>query len=134
MPRKLARQIAHSILLDIPTERAYELISQPEYMTRWFCDSCEPLADGFRALWQTEEGHITGFDTRILSNQPGRMFAYEATSHVPIITRFVLTPVDGGCRLDLLETLPPDLPDLEMIYEEHFTGWQWFLQRLQTVA
>jgi uncharacterized protein YndB with AHSA1/START domain len=124
-------EICQEIMLMEAPETVYQLISEPRYLKRWFCDRARKTRDGFRFELRTSDGPNT-YDAEVIETIPGERFSFRWMDS--LVTTFTMSDDDFGCRLQLLETgYGTDLESL-YTYEEHQAGWMWYLRRLKKLT
>ncbi|MEL6307417.1 MAG: SRPBCC domain-containing protein [Chloroflexota bacterium] len=122
--------IERMITLNTDAQTAYDAISSPVGMTKWFCDEAQVTDDGFSVAWKMEQGSF-GFAATITENEAGRVFAYRTIEDDATITRFEITPQDKGCEVQVTEGDFADTDAGKASMTEHENGWDFFLGRLQ---
>ena len=138
-------QIRREIQIDAPIDVVWQVITQPEHLTKWFPDSAEldlrPGGQG-RFGW---DGHGTSV-LRVVDVDVPHRFSYrwcheegtEPLESNSLLVTFELTPSDGGTRLQLTESgyagvgWPED--QKVTVFGEHEGGWVEHTDRLVDAA
>jgi uncharacterized protein YndB with AHSA1/START domain len=135
------RAIHRSIGLALPVDEAYRLISTLDGLSKWFCDTCKPFVDGFKAQWDLK-GYIIDSDILIVRSEapagggPG-LFEFRWESANPgfdTIATFELHPDSTGTRLVFLETGFGEGQDWDSGITDESTGWDDCFGNLSAVA
>ena len=127
-----ALDITRSIDIMAPLEKVWAAITEPELIAQWFGDTAEfdatPGAHG--AFGWAEHGgafqivveHVD--KPKTLVYRWAREFGVEPAQGNSTVVRFDLTAIEGGTRLDLLETGFEELADPEGAQTGNVDGWK----------
>jgi uncharacterized protein YndB with AHSA1/START domain len=141
--------IEREIFVEAPPEVVFEVVSGPDHIKGWWPDdaSFDPapgssgeIVFGDRAAGGTVES-FTVVDAR-----PPRSFSFRWTHPAgavaaegnSLLVTFDLTPSRGGTLLRMTETgfreMGWEAAVLEQKYQDHLTGWAFYLPRLEPYA
>jgi uncharacterized protein YndB with AHSA1/START domain len=139
--------IEREIYIEATPEVVYEVVSTPEHLRQWWPDEAEfepvPGATGVISFGDTStpDGHVVALT--VVAADPPQRFSFRwvyddetATPSNSLLVTFELVPVGTGTLLRLTETgfrekvWEPAVAREE--YDEHVTGWNYFLPRLVT--
>ncbi|MEZ5477045.1 MAG: SRPBCC family protein [Thiolinea sp.] len=135
--------ITREIILNVPQERIYAAIAEPDQVILWFPDTLEgDYAVGKQPVFGFGEHGRT--QLYIVDAKPYTYFAYRwvpGANHflgdvlsVPnTLVEFRLeSQDDGSCRLILTESGFAELPDemIEESFKQNSNGWDFMLARL----
>ena len=114
-------RIERDILIAAPPEVVWEVITEPEDMSRWFSDAEFEATPG-------ANGTISTYAIRIEAVDPPRRFSF---SWDALLVEFTLTAEGGGTRLQLVES---GFEGRDAQRTEHEGGWTRFLGQLVEYA
>jgi uncharacterized protein YndB with AHSA1/START domain len=142
--------IEREIHIEASPEVVFEVISRPEHIREWWSAETEiaPVAGSTSELtWRDEaSGRVDVVPITVIDVQPPRLFSFRWTQErgqVPtaansLLVTFELSPSGAGTVLRLTETgfreRGWDLAVLEQSYNEHVTGWDFYLRRIAARA
>src|SRR3954466_13196946 len=124
-----------SVILAVPPDEAFALLTEPERLRRWQAVSAYvDLRAGGAYRWTVTPGHVAGGTFREV--EPGRRIVFgwgwEGTDGLPPDASTVtvtIEPEDDGSRVTLVhEGLD------EQQTAGHAEGWDHYLERLRTLA
>ena len=135
----MTRSIEREIRVEAAPEVVYEVITSPEHLREWWPDEAdleaEPGATGtltFGAEPETKVATLT-----VIEAEPPRRFAFRwaydgdvATVDNSLLVTFDLIPSGDGTVLRFAETGYDEAAKPDEMYEDHSTGWSYFLPRL----
>ena len=137
--------IEREIYIDASPEIVFEVVSHPDHLRQWWPDEAryEPTTGsaGDIVFGDCDAGGtvvpLTVLDVRAPSSfsfrwtHPADDVAREGNS---LLVTFELTPKGSGTLLKMTETgfreMGWELADLERRYQEHVSGWDFFLPRI----
>ncbi|SHN47373.1 SRPBCC family protein [Cryptosporangium aurantiacum] len=137
--------LEREIYVEASPEVVFEVVSSPDHLKQWWPDDARyeatPGSAGELVFNDPDAGEIAvGF--AVVDAQPPRTFSFRWT-HRPgepaaegnsLLVTFDLTPSGGGTLLTMTETgfreMGWETAVLEHEYQEHVTGWDYFLPRL----
>lgn len=123
--------ITRTIDISAPPEKVWAALTESDLISQWFGDTCELDAKpgGTGHFGWTEHGA----DFRVVVEHADRpktlVYRWARESGVdPVrgnstLVRFDLTEIDGGTRLNLLETGFDELPEPESAVADNNGGW-----------
>jgi uncharacterized protein YndB with AHSA1/START domain len=126
-----ALDITRSIDIEAPLEKVWAAITEPDLIAQWFGDSAEfdatPGAPGSFG-WKDHGGafqivveHVD--KPKTLVYRWAREFGVAPVQGNSTLVRFDLTEIDGGTRLDLVETGFEELADPQGAQSGNSEGW-----------
>ena len=137
--------IEREIYVDASPEVVFEVVSSPDHLTHWWPDGAEyevvPGSTGEIVFGDRDAGGTVVAYT-VLDVEPPRTFSFRWTqpSGVPaaagnsLLVTFDLSPSGRGTLLKMSETgfreMGWDTAVLEHQYQEHVSGWDFYLPRL----
>ena len=136
--------IEREIYVEASPEVVFEVVSSPEHVRRWWPDEAryEPVAGSTgEILFGGRPGGAT-VQITVLEAQPPRTFSFRWTQPAgepaapgnSLLVTFELTPSGGGTLLKMTESgfreMGWEIALLEQQYQEHVTGWDFYLPRL----
>jgi uncharacterized protein YndB with AHSA1/START domain len=141
--------IEREIYVEAAPEIVFDVVSSPEHLRQWWPDEAHfdpaPGATGEIVFGVPDEGgKVVPFT--VIAAKPPRTFSFRWTQpagEVPVegnslLVTFELTPSDGGSLLRMTETgfreMGWEAALLEETYQDHNTGWDYFLPRLPPYA
>ena len=141
--------IEREIYVEAPPEIVFEVVSSPDHLKEWWPDDAryEPtpgstgeIVFGDRAA----DGTVMQFT--VVDARPPRTFSFRWTHPVgevaaegnSLLVSFELTPSGGGTLLRMTETgfreMGWEVAVLEQQYQDHVSGWDFYLPRLAPYA
>jgi uncharacterized protein YndB with AHSA1/START domain len=137
-------RIEREILVAVPPERLWEILTRPEHIREWFMDSQVDLRPGGEMLLTSEEFGKT--HAVVEKVDPPRTFAYRWARHpdLPVaegtstLVEFTLTPEGDGTRLRVVESgfdkLDTSPEEAERNHADNTSGWTEMLRRVADYA
>ncbi|HET7799783.1 MAG TPA: SRPBCC family protein [Humibacillus xanthopallidus] len=141
--------IERVIHVEAPPEVVFEVVSSPDHITQWWPDDAhyEPLqgCNGDIVFGDPRAGGAVVAFT-VVEVRPPETFSFRWTHSVgstaaegnSLLVTFELTPSGRGTRLRMTETgfreMGWEVAVLEQQYNEHVTGWDFYLPRLAPYA
>jgi uncharacterized protein YndB with AHSA1/START domain len=141
--------IEREIYVEAPPEVVYEVVSSPDHLTHWWPDEAhyeavpgstgeivfgDPGAGGAVVAFTVVEARPPA-EFSFRWTHPGGSVAAEGNS---LLVTFALTPRGSGTLLRMTETgfreMGWEVAVLEEQYNEHVTGWDYYLPRLAPYA
>lgn len=138
--------IEREVHIDASPEVVFEVISRPEHIREWWDaeTAIEPVAGSTGDLtWRDEaSGRVDVVPITVIESTPPRVFSFrwtqdpgqDPTPSNSLLVTFELTPSGAGTSLRLTETgfreRGWDIAVLEAAYEDHVTGWDFYLPRI----
>lgn len=137
--------IEREIYVEASPEIVFEVVSSPDHLKEWWPDDAryEPTAGSVGEIVFGERGAggtVVAFT--VVDVQPPRTFSFRWTHPADevaaqgnsLLVTFDLTPSGPGTLLRMTESgfreLGWEAAVLEQQYQEHVTGWDFFLPRL----
>ena len=123
--------ITRSIDIEAPVEKVWAAITEPDLIAQWFGDTAEfdatPGSSGSFG-WHDHGGTFQivvehADKPKTLVYRWAREFGVEPGQGNSTLVRFDLTAIDGGTRLDLLETGFEELADPQGAQSGNVEGW-----------
>ena len=137
--------IEREIYVDASPEIVFEVVSSPDHLNEWWPDDARyeltPGSAGEIVFGDREAGGAVVSFT-VVEAQPPRTFSFRWTHPAgeaaaegnSLLVTFDLTPSGGGTLLKMTETgfreMGWEIAVLEQQYQEHVTGWDFYLPRL----
>jgi len=136
--------IEREIYVEASPEVVFEVVSSPEHVRRWWPDEAryEPVAGSTgEIVFGGRPGGATVQFT-VVEARPPRTFSFRwtqprgepAAPGNSLLVTFELTPSGGGTLLKMTESgfreMGWEIALLEQQYQEHVTGWDFYLPRL----
>ena len=126
-----ALDITRSIDISAPVDKVWRAITEPELIAQWFGDTAEfdatpgaPGAFGWRDHGGAFRIVVEQVDKpKTLVYRWAREFGVDPVPGNSTLVRFDLTEIDGGTRLDLLETGFEELADPRSAHDGNVQGW-----------
>jgi uncharacterized protein YndB with AHSA1/START domain len=132
--------IEREIYIEASPEVVFEVVSSPDHLKQWWPDDAryEPTPGSVGEIVFGE----AAVPFAVVEARPPRTFSFRwtqpadevATEGNSLLVTFDLTPASGGTLLKMTETgfreMGWELAVLEQQYQEHLTGWDFFLPRL----
>lgn len=136
MPIAVQDVIERELVIPVPRQRVWNAITQPDQISRWFCDSItmtlEPGSD-MLLHWEEHGTHpgrveaIEPFDRFAFWWTPSGVDRLAADQTEPLMTlvEFFLDDVADGTRVTVRESGFASLPDdvRDHLVEQHTGGW-----------
>ena len=141
--------IEREIYVEAPPEVVFEVVSSPDHLKEWWPDdarydpvpgSTGEIVFGERAA----DGKVMQFT--VVEARPPRTFSFRwthpadevAAAGNSLLVTFELTPSGGGTLLRMTESgfreMGWEVAVLEQQYQDHVTGWDFYLPRLAPYA
>ena len=141
--------IEREIYVEASPETVFEVVSSPDHIKGWWPDDARfdpaPGSPGEIVFGDRDaDGAIVSFT--VVDTRPPRTFSFRWTHPAgavaaegnSLLVTFDLTPARGGTLLKMTETgfreMGWEAAVLEQQYQEHVTGWDFFLPRLVPYA
>ena len=145
-----ADPVSLSIHIEASPEVVFDVISSPEHIRDWWSaeTAIEPVAGSTCELtWRDEaSGRVDVVPITVVDVQPPHRFSFRwthdagevATPTNSMLVTFELAPSGDGTVLRLTETgfreRGWDIAVLEETYQDHVTGWDFYLPRIAECA
>lgn len=137
--------IEREIFVEASPEIVFDVVSSPDHVKQWWPDDARydpaPGSTGEIVFGDRDaDGAVVSFT--VLDARPPRTFSFRWTHPAgeaaaegnSLLVTFDLTPSRGGTLLKMTETgfreMGWEAAVLEQQYQEHTTGWDFFLPRL----
>ncbi len=137
--------IEREIFVDAAPDIVYDVVSSPGHLKHWWPDDAHyepsPGSVGHIAFGDVDAGGaVVAFS--VVEAKPPRMFSFRWTHSAgqvaapgnSLLVTFRLTPSGSGTVLKMTEAgfreMGWEAAVLEQQYQEHVTGWDFFLPRL----
>ena len=137
--------IEREIFVEASPETVFEVVSSPDHLKEWWPDDAHyeptPGSAGEIAFGDRNAGGAVVAFT-VVDARPPRTFSFRWTHPAgevaaegnSLLVTFDLTPSGGGTLLKMTETgfreMGWEIAVLEQQYQEHVTGWDFYLPRL----
>jgi uncharacterized protein YndB with AHSA1/START domain len=137
--------IEREIYVEASPETVFEVVSSPDHLKEWWPDDARyeatPGSTG-EIVFGDRDGDGTVVQFTVVDAQPPRTFSFRWTHPVgetakegnSLLVTFDLTPSGGGTLLRMTETgfreMGWEVALLEQQYQDHVTGWAFYLPRL----
>ncbi len=137
--------IEREIYVEAAPEVVFEVVSSPDHVKEWWPDDARyeptPGASGEIVFGDREAGGTVEAFT-VVDARPPRTFSFRWTHPAgevavegnSLLVTFDLTPAGDGTLLRMTESgfreMGWELAELEQRYQDHVTGWDFFLPRL----
>ena len=138
--------IERELHIEASPEVVFDVISSPQHIRDWWSaeTQIEPMAGSTSELtWRDEaSGGVNVVPITVIDVEPPRRFSFRWTQRPgeaptatnSLLVTFELSPSGAGTLLRLTETgfreRGWDIAVLEQTYQEHVTGWDFFLPRI----
>jgi uncharacterized protein YndB with AHSA1/START domain len=138
--------IEREVHIEASPEVVFDVITSPEHIRAWWSaeTEIEPVVDSTSELtWRDEaSGRVDVVPITVIDVQPPHRFSFRWThgsGETPtpsnsLLVTFELSPSGTGTRLRLTETgfreRGWDIAVLEEAYQDHVTGWDFYLPRI----
>ena len=142
--------IEREIHIDARPEVVFDVISRPEHIRDWWMAETDVMpvagADSQLTWVDAETGRTQAHRITVVDADPPRRFVFRwkhpaggtDEARRGLLVTFELTAAGSGTTLHLTETgfreMGWEAAVLEEQYNDHVTGWAFFLPRLQAVA
>ncbi len=137
--------IEREIYVEAAPEIVFEVVSSPDHLKEWWPDDAryDPVPGSTGELVFGDD-KVVAFT--VVEAQPPRTFSFRWTHPAgeiaaegnSLLVTFELTPSGNGTLLKMTETgfreMGWEIAVLEQQYQEHVTGWGYFLPRLAPYA
>jgi uncharacterized protein YndB with AHSA1/START domain len=137
--------IEREIYVEASPETVFEVVSSPDHLKEWWPDDARyeptPGAPGEIVFGDRDaDGTVVSFT--VVDARPPQMFSFRWTHPAgevaaegnSLLVTFDLKPSGGGTLLTMTETgfreMGWEAAVLEQQYDEHSTGWDFYLPRL----
>ena len=138
--------IEREIYVEASPEIVFEVVSRPEHLKEWWPDDAryEPAPGSVGEIVFGADGGGAVVPFTVLDARPPEMFSFRWTHPADeaavegnsLLVTFDLTPSGGGTLLKMTETgfreMGWDIALLEQQYNDHVTGWDFYVPRLAT--
>ena len=137
--------IEREIYVEASPETVFEVVSRPEYVKEWWPDDARydptPGSTG-EIVFGDPDGDASVVSFTVVDARPPRMFSFRWTHPAgsvaaegnSFLVTFDLHPSGGGTLLRMTETgfreMGWEIAVLEHEYQDHVTGWDFYLPRL----
>ena len=137
--------IEREIFVEASPEIVFDVVSSPDHLKGWWPDDARyeptPGSTGEIVFGDCDAGG-TAVAFSVVDARPPRMFSFRWTHAAgevaaegnSLLVTFDLTPSRGGTLLKMTETgfreMGWEVAVLEQQYQEHSTGWDFYLPRL----
>ena len=137
--------IEREIHIEASPEVVFEVVSSPDHLKQWWPDDARyspaPGSAGEIVFGDSDAGGAVVAFT-VVNAAPPRTFSFRwthpadeaAAAGNSLLVTFDLTPSRGGTLLKMTETgfreMGWEVAVLEQQYQEHVTGWDFYLPRL----
>jgi uncharacterized protein YndB with AHSA1/START domain len=140
--RMVPAQIEKEILIEAPIDDVWQIVTEPEHITRWFAKECELDRQSGRVTF--ESGRT--FYLHVVAFEPPHRFAYrwlnqKGTKAGPdnsMLVEFSLQAEDGNTRLRVVESGFDEVDWTDeaktTYFDDHSSGWQTLMGRLRDYA
>lgn len=137
--------IQREIFIEATPEVVFDVVSSPDHVKQWWPDDAryEPTPGGSGEIVFGDPGTVrTVVALTVVEAIPPRTFSFRWTHPAgdvagegnSLLVTFELTPSRGGTLLTMTETgfreMGWDIALLEQQYQDHVTGWDFYLPRL----
>ena len=138
--------IEREVYVDAPPATVFDVVSSPAHIRDWWSAEAdvEPVPGATGELtWRDEaSGRADVVPITVVDAEPPRRFSFRwthdagglATSTNSMLVTFELSPSGGGTVLRLTESgfreRGWDIAALEEAYQDHVTGWDFYLPRI----
>lgn len=144
------RTVRSEVELDIPPALAYELLSSPQHLTRWWCEAAELDArvggSGVLTLRSRATNRAISVELNVIEASPARRLSVHwgppagqpARPDNSVRLTFDLVPTDGATRVivteDGMNKLGWNVDAIEEYCRTHHDGWSHHLSSLKSYA
>ena len=114
-------RIQRDVVIAAPPEVVWEVVTEPEHVSRWFSEAAFEATPG-------AVGTISTYEIQIEAVEPPRRFSFTWDQ---LLVEFTLTAEDGGTRLTVVES---GFEGRDAKRVDHEGGWAKFLGQLREYA
>jgi uncharacterized protein YndB with AHSA1/START domain len=141
--------IEREIYVEASPEIVFEVVSSPDHLRQWWPDDARydptPGSTG-EIVFGDRDADVAVVSFTVVEARPPRTFSFRWTHPAgevavdgnSLLVTFDLTPSGGGTLLKMTETgfreMGWAVAVLEQQYQEHVTGWDFYLPRLARYA
>ena len=141
--------IEREIYVEAPPETVFEVVSSPDHLKEWWPDDARydptPGSTG-EIVFGERDADGTVMQFTVVDVRPPRTFSFRwthpageaAAAGNSLLVTFELTPSGGGTLLRMTESgfreMDWEVAVLEQQYQDHVTGWDFYLPRLAPCA
>ncbi|MFB6722248.1 SRPBCC domain-containing protein [Kribbella sp. NPDC056345] len=137
----MTRSITRELRIDASPEVVYEVISTPEHLREWWPDEADVKASP-GAVGTISFGTENVVPLTVVEADPPRRFSFRwahpvdeaASAANSLLATFDLIPDGDGTLLRFAETGFDEAGRSDDEFNEHTTGWDYFLPRLTPYA
>lgn len=137
--------IEREIYVEASPDVVFEVVSSPEHLRQWWPDDAryEPVpGSAGEIVFGDRDAGGTVVQFAVIDARPPRTFSFRWTQPAgepavagnSLLVTFDLTPSGGGTLLKMTERgfreMGWEVAVLEQQYQEHLTGWDFYLPRL----
>ena len=142
--------IEREIYVDAPPATVFDVVSSPTHIRDWWSaeTDVEPVpGESGELTWRDQaSGQVEVVPMTVVDAEPPHRFSFRwthdagevATSTNSMLVTFELSASNGGTVLRLTETgfreRGWEIAMLEETYNDHVTGWEFYLPRIAEVA
>jgi uncharacterized protein YndB with AHSA1/START domain len=140
--------IEREIYIEASPEVVFEVVSSPEHVREWWPDEAryEPAPGSTGEIVFGQGAGAIAVQLTVVDARPPRSFSFRWTQPAgdppvrgnSLLVTFDLTPSGGGTLLKMTESgfreMGWEVAVLEQQYQEHGTGWDFYLPRLASYA
>ena len=142
--------IEREIFVEASPEIVFDVVSSPGHLKEWWPDDARyeptPGSTGEIVFGDRDTDDATVVSFTVVDARPPRTFSFRWTHPADevaaegnsLLVTFDLTPSRGGTLLKMTETgfreMGWEAAVLEQQYQEHVTGWSFYLPRLEPYA
>jgi len=115
------------------------VVSSPQHLREWWPDDADvdPVPGATGSVSFTRDASTKVVPLTVVEADPPRRFSFRwayddetATAENSLLVTFDLVPSDGGTLLRFAETGYDEAGKPDELYDDHATGWGYFLPRL----
>ncbi|WP_034090294.1 SRPBCC family protein [Streptacidiphilus albus] len=141
--------IEREIYVEAPPEVVFDVVSSPDHLKEWWPDDARydptPGSTG-EIVFGERDADGTVMQFTVVDVRPPRTFSFRwthpageaAAAGNSLLVTFELTPSGGGTLLRMTESgfreMGWEVAVLEQQYQDHVTGWDFYLPRLAPCA
>jgi uncharacterized protein YndB with AHSA1/START domain len=136
--------IEREIYVEASPEIVFEVVSNPDHLKQWWPDDAryEPTPGSVGEIVFGDGDTATAVPFTVVGSAPPHTFSFRWTHPADqvaakgnsLLVTFDLTPSGGGTLLKMTETgfreMGWEIAVLEHEYQDHVTGWDFYLPRL----
>lgn len=138
--------IERQLYIDAPPDVVFEVVSQPEHVEQWWPHQARYVLESGSSgelIFDSDNTSETAVSFQVVEVQPPELFSFRwthpngasATTDNSLLVTFRLKADGEGTMLSMTETgfreRGWEVAVLERKYNEHTTGWDHFLPRLE---